>query len=388
MSQNLIHTMRNRVGWLKLFLPLMLTACVTPFEPAIDKYENLLVVDGAISNIPGSGYVMLLKTSPYNEQIKNNVNAARVTLIDDLDNQIKFINTASGQYFPVDSNFAGQIGRSYKIHIETADGIICESLFEELKDPIPIDAVKYEYKDGADDSHRGLEIQVDVENLNNQNAYFYWQYAETWEFEVPYVSSYEPDSKVCYRTNRPPVFLVNSTADLVQNKLFNYPIFFIDNTTNKLYRKYSVLITQHTLTEQTFVFYQDLNEINENQGSLFDKSPVTLVGNLRSISDPEEPILGNFQVSGAVAERIFIDHSEIADKLNVPSGYEDCEIQFVGEITEAGYLQTLLDAGWIIMDRNFNPVRNDTIASLTKAKRCYDCKLSGTNIKPEFWDND
>lgn len=387
MSLNVIHTISKQSGWLeKLFLLLLLTACVTPFEPYIDKYENLLVVDGAISNIPGSGYVRLSKTSAYNEQIRNNVNAARIMLIDDLDNQIEFLNVASGQYLPVDSNFAGQIGRRYKIRIETADGIICESFFEEIKEPVPIDAMKYEYKDGPDDRHRGLEIQVDVENLNNRNAYFYWEYAETWEFEVPYESPYEPDSKVCYKTNRPPVFLVNSTSDLIQNKLVNYPIFFIDNTTNRLFRKYSVMITQHTLTEQTYLFYQNLNDINENQGTLFDKAPVTLIGNMRSISNPEEPVLGNFQVSGAVTKRIFIDHYEIADKLIVPSGYEDCEIQYVGEITEAGYMKTLLESGWIVMDRNFNPVRNDTIATLTKAKKCYDCKLNGTNVKPEFWD--
>jgi hypothetical protein len=248
--------------------------------------------------------------------------------------------------------------------------------------------VKYEFVEGSTDSERGIRIVVDVENTSSLNSFFYWEYKETWEFEVPFTSSLEPDSKVCYKSVKPPIFIINSTYDLVQNKLMNYPLYFIDNTTNRLYRKYSVIVTQHTLTEQCYVYYQDLKEVNEERGTLFDKAPLTLVGNIQNLSDPDQAVLGNFQVSGAVTKRIFIDHNEIADKLNVPSGYDDCEIQYVGEITEAAYMTTLLESGWIVMDRNFNPVRNDTIATLTKAKRCYDCKLNGTNIKPDFWESE
>jgi hypothetical protein len=383
--QNKLMQWKYRQG---LFLILFLVACVAPFEPEIGKYENVLVVDGAVSNIPGTTFVILTKTSSYNERYRNPVNAARITLIDDLGNELRFLNTAGGVYHLPDSNYAGQIGRSYKIHIETADGEICESQFEELKEPIPLDRVKYEFIDGDNDNERGIRILVDIENMSNLNAYFYWEYRETWEFEVPYSSSLEPDSKVCYKTVKPPIFIINSTYDLVQNQLLNYPLYFIDNTTNRLYRKYSVLVTQHTLTEQCYVYYQDLKEVNEERGTLFDKAPLTLVGNMQNLANSDQAVLGNFQVSGAVTKRIFINHNEIADGLNVPSGYEDCEIQYVGEITEAAYMNTLLESGWIVMDRNFNPVRNDTIATLTKAKRCYDCKLNGTNIKPEFWDSE
>lgn len=376
---------KDRLG---IILLLFIISCVAPFEPEIDKYENVLVVDGAVSNIPGTTFVLLTKTSSYNERYRNPVNAARITLIDDLGNEVFFLNTAGGEYHLPDSNFAGQIGRSYKIHIETADGEVCESQFEELKEPIPLDRVKYEFVEGSTDSERGIRIVVDVENTSSLNSFFYWEYKETWEFEVPFTSSLEPDSKVCYKSVKPPIFIINSTYDLVQNKLINYPLYFIDNTTNRLYRKYSVIVTQHTLTEQCYVYYQDLKEVNEERGTLFDKAPLTLVGNMQNLSDPDQAVLGNFQVSGAVTKRIFIDHTEIADKLNVPSGYDDCEIQYVGEITEAAYMTTLLESGWIVMDRNFNPVRNDTIATLTKAKRCYDCKLNGTNVKPEFWESE
>ena len=371
-----------------MFIFLVLVACITPFEPEIDMFENVLVVDGAISNIPGSSYVRLSRTSPYNEQIRIDVDVATVILIDDLDNRVQFINVGRGEYLLTDSTYAGQVGRSYKIHIETRDGTIYESTPEELKVPIPLDEVKYEFVDGPDDSRRGLKILVDVENKDNRNAYLYWQYAETWEFEVPYSSPYEPDSKICYITNRPPLFIINSTSDLVQNQLLNFPLYFIDNLSNRLSRKYSVLITQYTLTEQTYLFYQDLKEINENKGGLFDKTPIALVGNMQNISNPDQVVLGNFQVSGAVTQRIFIDNFEVSSKLVVPSEFEDCQIEYVGMFTDAYLLDSLLKDEWIIIDKYFNEYRNDTILTLTPSEKCYDCKQNGTNIKPEFWENE
>jgi hypothetical protein len=386
------HRLPYRIKQLKektgMILLLLIIACVSPFEPDISKYENVLVIDGAISNIPGSSFVRLSRTSSYNERESNPVNAAQITLMDNQGFEMQYINAASGLYLLPDTNFAGEIGLSYKIHVVTGDAQVCESQFEELKQPIALDRIHFEFVDGATDKDRGIRILVDIENTLNRNAYFFWEYKETWEFEVPYTSPLAPDSKVCYKSENPPLFIINSTYDLIDNRLLNYPLYFINNTSNRLSRKYSVLITQHTLTEQCYVYYQDLKEVNEERGTLFDKAPITLVGNMINLSDPNQPVLGNFQVSGAVTKRIFIENSEVSAFLNVPSGYDDCQIQYAGETTDAFLLDSLLRSGWIVMDRNYNPARSDTILTLTKAKRCYDCKVNGTNVKPEFWDND
>jgi len=374
--------------WLLVFTFLLLTKCITPYDPEIKKYEDLLVVDGAVSNIPGEVYVKLSRTSSYNSRIINSVNAAKVTLLDDLDNRIDFINSADGKYTPNDPDYAGEIGRSYRIHIETADGTICESLPEEIQEPIQLDAVKYEFVEGANDKEKGLDIMVDVLNVKNLNTFLYWEYSETWEFEVPFSSMSLPDAKVCYKTVKPPVFLIASTQNLVQKQILNYPLYFIDNTSNRLYKKYSANITQHIISEQTYIYYHDLKEINENRGSLFDTSPIALIGNLRNLSNSDQPVLGNFQVSGVVTKRIFIQNKDIANKLLVPSGFDNCELVFAGMLSDAFLLDSLVKAGWYVAESNFNEAVNDTIVSLTNSKGCIDCRTNGSNIKPDFWDNE
>jgi hypothetical protein len=382
------YTGRRKSARFPLLLMVCMAGCVSPFEPEIQKYEDLLVVDGAISNIPGSVYVKLSKTSSYHDRTEYPVKSAGVTLIDDLDNRISFINPSPGEFLPPDPNFAGQVGRSYKIMIETADGIICESVLEELKEPVALDEVKYAFSKHEEDGEWDLEIQLDVMNGNNLTTYFYWEYAETWEFEVPYTSPNEPDSRVCYKMVKPPVFLIYSTENMAQKQLVNYPLYSIDTKSNRLYIKYSVIVTQHTISERTYQYYRDLKEVNENRGTLFDTAPVTLIGNINNLSNPGQPVLGNFQVSGSVAKMIFIRNEDIADKLYVTSGYDNCQLVYAGIITDAYLLDSLTKAGWFVMDSVYNPAVEDMILSLTNSKGCYDCKMDGTNMKPDYWDNE
>jgi hypothetical protein len=345
-------------------------------------------VDGAVSNIPGSAYLKLTKTSPYNNPKKIYVNAAKVTLIDNLGNETHFLNSTNGKYAPGDPQFCGTIGRSYKIRIETANGQICESEFEEMKQPIALDSVKYVFKDGATDEEKGLMILLDVNNTENLNTYFYWEYTETWEIEAPFLSSFKPNSTICYKIYTPPVFNIYSTGSSSRKQIIDYPLFFINNTTNRLYRKYSVIVTQHTLNERTYTFYHDLKDINEDKGSLFDTAPVTLIGNINNLSNPVQPVLGNFQVSGSATQRIFITNDEIKSKLNVPSGYEKCELKYGGLLTDGAMLDSLIKAGWTVFDKSFNNAANDTILSLTNYRGCCDCTKDGTNVKPDYWDNE
>jgi hypothetical protein len=257
---------------------------------------------------------------------------------------------------------------------------------DRLNEPITLDTVKYRFKDGDNDSQKGLQMLLDVKNKDNTNAYFYWEYKETWEFQVPFLSSMKPEAQICYKIYSPPVFSISTTNAYSDKQIVDFPLYFINNTTNRLYRKYSVLVTQHTLTEQTYIYYHDLKEINENRGSLFDTSPVTLIGNMRNLSHPEEPVLGNFQVSGASTKRIFIKNIDIRDKLIVPSGYERCEMQFGGMISDGAFLDSLMKAGWIVFEKTFNPAANDTILSLANYGVCFDCTRDGTIVKPDFWD--
>jgi hypothetical protein len=391
MTQKTLHKKRIsnvKLKYLLLFLLGLIQGCVERYEPNISKYESLMVVDAILTNQAGSAHVTLSKTYPYNKDVDTYIDDALVKLIDENGIEYAFLNEKQGSYILADSLFEARVGEKYKIYIETPDGTVCESTYETITQPVAIDSIYYEFVDSDDDKSKGLQILMDVKNNENRSQYFAWEYIETWEFEVPYVSSYVPNSLVCYRTARSSVFLIQSTKEYSQGNLTEYPVYFIDNTTNRLLIKYSVLISQYSLNESTYTFLKDLKEINEEQGTLFDKAPMTLIGNLINLTDPNIPVLGNFQVSAVFTKRLTLKNRDFTFRLDPPSGFEDCMVKYLSTELEQGRLDSFLRTNWSVIDTLIYTEPVDTLVGISNSVFCYDCKVSGTIIKPDYWDEE
>ena len=366
---------------------LFFDGCTIPFEPEVDKYENLLVVEGLLTNMPGSCKVKLSHTYAYGGRKYKTEPGAQVKIIDDLGNETILIEKESGQYFPEDTNFAGIVGIKYKISIQTADGELYHSEFEELKQPVEIGDIYYSYVDKGNGLN-GLQLYLDTYDPLEKSFYYLWEYKETWEFWVPYVprSVFLPEMKICYKNAVSRRFLFESTKNYINDKVIGFPIIFIDNTTNRLSVKYSILVTQYIMTENTYLFYKNLRNINENVGTLFDRTPITLVGNIRNTNNPEKPVLGNFQVSGASEKRIFILASDLPPELVIPTEYEKCEARLYDAKRDKIQIDSLIIEGWAIMDtlvEDLDP--EDTLFGVVNSRSCFDCKTAGDINMPVFW---
>ena len=369
-------------------IAIFLRGCVTPYEPKIDKYDNLLVVEGILTNFAGSCKVKLTHTYPYNRKNPLPETGAVVTVMDDIGNEIVLKGNKDGEYVPEDSTFSGMVGLRYKITIETTGGEQFESEFEELKEPVPIESIRYEAQDKGQ-GVTGVQLYLDTYDPLNNSFYYGWDFSETWQIEVPYVSNsvYLPEMKICYRNNSTSSIIIKSTKDYVEDKLVKFPFYFIDNSSNRLYLKYSILLKQYVLNEKSYIFYKNLKDINENVGTLFDKTPVILIGNIRNKIQPEKPVLGNFQVSGVSEKRIFIYNSDLPSNIRETflSGYDYCTTDVVSIRNDRIRLDSLLGVGWAVMDTIFEEAELDTFLGLAFSRACFDCKLTGDINMPPYW---
>lgn len=358
-------------------------SCISSFEPQIDKYENLLVVDGILTDEPGSCEVRLSRTYPYNHKrsSKPEINAI-VQVLDDRGNVTVLSEKKDGYYTCDDLNFAGEVDVKYKITVETSTGENCESEFEELKQSVPIENVYYKYQDKGN-GVKGLQLYVDTFDPNGTSLYYAWDYYETWEFMVPYSSNIYDTDVVCYAHVYSKSFLSKSTKGYSEDRVSQFPLYFIDNTTNRLSVRYSTLIKQYVLTEKTFTFYENLKNINENVGTLYDKIPVILAGNIRNLDINGPPVLGNFQVSGVSEMRIFIENTELPYDLYIPDGYEFCQTEVLSEFTSKEKLDSLRGYGWVVMDSVYDEA--DTLLGVTISRSCFDCTTHGVPEMPDFW---
>jgi hypothetical protein len=120
-----------------------LPACVKDFQPKTNKYDDLLVVDGTITNEKGSYTITLSKSANINQfAILKPYSKCKVEIMDNIGNKEELKEVTSGIYKTDSINgIQGVVGIKYKIKITTPEGELYESTDEELKKPIGIQTV-------------------------------------------------------------------------------------------------------------------------------------------------------------------------------------------------------------------------------------------------------
>ena len=133
------------------------------------------------------------------------------------------------------------------------------------------------------------------------------------------------------------------------------------------------------MSQEGYYFWKNLEESNEVTGSLYDKQPFQVIGNIKNIDDPEEPVLGYFDMATVSSRRLFIDKFNLPEDVSVPSLYTNCK-SGVDTLVSQNDVPLFLDRGYLISYFIFMQ------GYVMAYKNCVDCRLKGSNVKPEFWE--
>jgi len=128
--------------------------------------EEILIVDGSITNIPGPYEVKLFRSSSVNGNlvVPQSMPAKKVILKDDIGNSEILSTVQLGIYRTSLTGMRGVVGRSYKIIIELPDGRIYESIPERINPSGNIDSLYWrwnEYSPSNGPSKYGFDIYLD-----------------------------------------------------------------------------------------------------------------------------------------------------------------------------------------------------------------------------------
>ncbi|HEX2937262.1 MAG TPA: DUF4249 domain-containing protein [Bacteroidales bacterium] len=372
-----------------IVLVVFLSSCIEQYKPDISQYEDVFVVDGKLTNLPGPYVVKLSRSFKFEETAGLPVSGAQLKIIDNTGLEFGLKETDKGVYVTTDSEFRGIVGKSYKLQIKLGNEIY-ESESEPLSEPVPIDSIYWEYKkrqDGTD----GIQLLLNTHDSQNKTRYYGWEYTDTWKYEVPIDYPDHPDRREGYRSSNNYYFNIATTIHRNQDIIERQPLQFIGESVNKLYIRYSILVTQYAYNEKAYKYLEDLISVNQNQGSLFDPTPYSLTGNIKNMSNGDLPVLGYFLVAGASEKRIFIDRKELPAEYLPTSGFEDCRMEYLAislslkdNIRQDKTVDSLMRIGYSVLSQGIEEYRQMLHLYLAKS-RCYDSTISGTNIKPDFW---
>jgi hypothetical protein len=372
--------MKNNLILVLLFFSYSITGCITEFIPQTEEQQELLVVEGLITDQPGQNIIKLSRSLPLGERAKAiPVIGAYVAVSDNLGNTTYFLESESGNYIPNSENFKGVEGRFYILHVRAYTGQHFknyESYPMELKPVPPIDSIYYEKVNIAQEelysqARDGCQIYLNTHDPSNRCKYFRWEYIETWEFRLPYTVP----NHTCWVTDNSERINVKSTATLSDAFIRKYALYFISNTSDRLKVRYSILVNQYSLSEDEYNFWEKVQNLSEEAGGLYDIIPSDIPGNIYCADDPAEKVLGFFSVSASTSKRLFIKDNFMG-QLN-PYTADAC---IADTIFNGAFIPNLNISVWVIVDNFLPPYK-----VITYTRGCADCTTRGTTQEPSFW---
>jgi len=361
---------------------LLLTGCIVQFIPETDENQELLVVEGLITDQPYPNTIKLSTSLPLGEaNSAKPLVGCKVSISDDLGENFNLLETVPGTFI-TPGNFLGMVGRSYTLHIKTGasnGNLNYESIPMKMLPCPPIDSIYYEkkainFQNVTDQDAEGCNIYLDTHDPENQCDFYRWEYSETWEFRLPYMVP----NNTCWISSNSDRINIKSTASLTRDRITRYPLNYVSNATDRLKFKYSMLVNQYSLTEDEFTYWEKLQNISDNVGGLYDITPASIPSNIWCVDAPGEKVLGYFSVSATSSKRIFIK-----DKFK---GIVDLYTSCIADTIYPGTpIQNLGTYVWVIIDYQ---VPTQSYKVTTRIKGCYDCSVRGTTIEPFFWRDD
>lgn len=371
----------------RLFFILFLTAgCIDPyFPPEIDSISPALVIDGFIDT-QGPSTIRLTRTQRLDASgLPAPELGASVWVEDNLGTKIFLSEQGNGNYGLSTQNFTAS---AYRLGIETVAGRQYLSDLVSITNSPPIDSVTW--KLGVDSR---VEILVSTHNPANTEGYYRWSFEETWKYTSAGESTFvfdpvtravsirEDDIYHCWRQSSSSDVLIASSNRLSENRISEFPLTYIPQTSERTRYQYSMLVKQYALTQGAYNYWQQIKKTTEDLGTLFGPLPSQVVGNFTCLTDPAEPVLGYFTIGTVSTQRIFIQWQDLPTPPSYETPYDNCEI-----------FEILLENFHLFSPPNLllhgipNPSGPGIIGYTYTSESCGDCRKSGgTTTKPDYW---
>jgi hypothetical protein len=362
-------------------LVLLVTDCREPFMPDFETGKNdYLVIDGfinvgqkAVTSITLSRVAPLLDESQVFE-----------------DGAVLYIERKDGTLYPLHRSGNGNFKSDslsldptmeYRLLITTQNDSQYASNFTTPKITPVIDSIYW--RSEVD----GIQMYVSAHDDENNTQYYKWDYEETWEYHSSYKSKYvyvgdslEPRADPsmlklyrCWQTAKPEDLRFASTQQLEEDAI-KYPLVRFAHYSDRTSVKYSIFVEQRALTKEEFEYLQLIQKNSKLTGSLFDPMPSEIRGNIQSLGDANEKVIGYIGAYSTIAKRFFVSAAEFGVDPPAPCS--------VISVPAANF-------GLIFGSGNFIPVGHVSgVVGIAGAPAyCMNCALrGGVPNRPDFWE--
>ncbi len=361
-------------------------SCKRQYEPPEIKVDyNYLVVDGVMANNVDSPTTFAIsRTRKLTDTVLNSPERnANVSIEGSNGENFQLSESSPGNYSI--SHLTLNTSSTYRLNIVTSSGAQYQSDFVEVNQTPPIDSVNY-LRPGD------VTIYVNTHDPTNTTKYYRWEYVETIQYESQNQSDIGVNGNLMYfRDSTNQIFncwhivpstdiFIGSTTALTEDRISQFPLITIPKNSEKLGIRYSLLVKQYALTQAAYLYFQILKKNTEQQGSIFDVQPSQLKGNIHSVTNPDEPVIGYVTACNVAQQRLYIRNFDLTgwprpvltglcDAIQLPTNPNNYLIYTYPDPRYVPWYFTGMGSILVVTQ-----------------EACVDCRLQGgTNQKPSYW---
>lgn len=384
--------MKSNLKYSKLLLLsclVFLASCVEEIPIEAGSFEETIVIEATITDEVKIQQIKLSRTIPLNAEENNLISNAEVKVIGN--NEHDFEEVEPGIYQSV-TPFAAIPGVGYQLFVMVDDEVY-ESTPTLLPEQLEIDEVKADRIDF--DGENGVAITLSNEVTTETPIYYRFDYTETFKFTSNFWTASDlivvdgnlelvpklREEYTCYRTQKSQDIILANTNALSENSVSNLLLTFINSNDPRLSRRYSILVNQYSISRDAYTYFEILKELSGSDNVFAQSQPGFFAGNISNVNDQEEKIVGYFDVVSVSTKRIYFNYEDFYEfESERPSFVDisDCDERTGGVETLISLVQ-LDSVRWL-----FTSITGEIFVV---PRRCVDCNVFGTNVKPDFWED-
>ena len=373
-------------------------SCVYPFDPEVEEADSILVIEGDI--LVGEECTFSVSyTVPLHKEDKNVVSFGYSNSVDA---SIWVEDSEGGKYY------AGSQSRTidltdadpslqYRLNVsDNTTGRNYRSEFKPVIKAAEIDGLSYILDKDKDKFNVGLSMHT------AGSHYFKWSYVETWEYTAHYYSQYkyivdnrynrqghiepyEDGENVYYCWNSRPSseVMIFTTKDQTEDRFVDLEFHTMPRSDQRILYMYHINVQLEPLDEEGYRFWNNLQQISDNQGGFFSPVPSQMSGNISCVEDPDEFVIGYINVAQRSSSQLYYynsdEHFYESERITWPEPEEVAPDEWYDKYI-SGYVPV-----YAVYDEMSFEISGYTWVE----EECADCRrLGGSKIKPSWWPSD
>jgi len=318
------------------------SACIDEIKLNVDTEQRALVVDGFVTDSLGDFQLKLSQSSVIgigNDNILDPIPGAKVNLMDTDGGRYPYVELEAEAGIYELTQFKAQRDKAYFIDIVLLNGKHYQSKPSRLRSNSKIDGTSYDVSENTYRNNIGDLVTEDIISLKIDTdvraadlpPFLRWRVEG--EYVIREVGGFNLNPKRCFVTNNldKNVVSVFDARELSDGTLKNQEI--ASTLLNfRFTEQFCFHISQYSISEDEFDYWNNIKQVTQIDGSLFDPPPGTVVGNIFNVNDPDEVPVGYFSVASIFFLRDFVNGDELGSAIapkcgrrgQIPFGCDNC----------------------------------------------------------------